>query len=81
MTTAHAATSDLLPMPARQVRNLGRASLARSSCVGQHPTAAGNDMLSRLSAALIRSSAGPLATEGGDAASADLAAQPSPQVA
>ena len=68
--------------PPGQVRNLGRASLARSSCVGQLPTAAGNDMLSRVSAALIRSSsAGPPHVADSDAAPADLAARSSPQVA
>ena len=55
-----------------QMHTRGQTSLrlARSSCVGMHPPAAGNEHLARISAALLRSSAGPHYTRQGSGAGA-----------
>ncbi len=44
-----------MQLPSRGQNSL---RLARSSCVGMHPPAAGNEHLARISAALLRSSTG-----------------------
>ena len=60
-----------------QMHSRGQTSLrlARSSCVGMHPPAAGNEHLARISAALLRSSAGPHYNRQGSTAGAQVPAQ------